>query len=79
MKVRIDTYYDLTCDSCARSWSTDFRVDDRRMDVNGDGGMGMARSKSHLSKAAYRAGWKCFRGRILCPECLERERKDRNG
>lgn len=56
MKIRIDTYYDITCDSCGRSWSTDFNANNGQMD---DGGMGMATSKQWLSKVAYKSGWKC--------------------
>lgn len=67
MKIRIDTYYDITCDSCGRSWSTDFNVNNGQM---GDGGMGMATSKQRLSKVAYKSGWKCRKGKTLCPECV---------
>lgn len=71
MKIRIDTYYDITCDCCSRSWSTDFNGN--KMDTHGGGGMGMSMSKSALSKAAYRSGWKNRNGRTLCPECFEKE------
>lgn len=57
MKIRIDTYYDITCDNCSRSWSTDFN-------------MGMALNKSALIKSAYRMGWKCQNNRTLCPDCV---------
>lgn len=67
MKIRIDTYYDITCDSCGRSWSTDFNANNGQMD---DGGMGMATSKQWLSKVAYKSGWKCRKGKTLCPECV---------
>lgn len=35
-----------------------------------EGGMGMATNKQWLSRAAYAAGWKCKRGRTLCPDCV---------
>lgn len=70
MAIRIDTYFDITCDCCARSWSTDF--DGNKMAViTGNGGMGMATDKKWLRKAASKAGWKCKDGRTLCPECAE--------
>lgn len=56
MKLHIDTWYDLACDCCARSWSTDFEN-------------GMSPSKEKLSKSAYRKGWKCRKGKNLCPDC----------
>lgn len=68
MKIRIDTYFDITCDGCAKSWSTDFNANERQMS---DGGMGMATNKQWLSKAAYRSGWKCKKGKTLCPECAK--------
>lgn len=70
MKIKIDTYFDITCDGCAKSWSTDFNASERQMT---DGGMGMATSKQWLSKAAYRSGWKCIKNKTLCPECVRLE------
>lgn len=69
MKIKIDTYYDITCHCCGRSWSSDFNERPRRMDS--DGGMGMAADKASLSRRAYAAGWKCRNGVTLCPECLK--------
>lgn len=68
MKIKIDTYYDITCQNCGKSWSTDFNANTKQMT---DGGMGMATSKQWLSKTAYKAGWKCKNGQTLCPECVE--------
>ncbi len=76
MKIRIDTYYDLTCDECSRSWSTDFNANEQRMNRNDDGGMGMETNKQRLSRLAYASGWKCKRGKTLCPECAERFGKE---
>lgn len=76
-KIRIDAYYDVTCDACGRSWSTDFNARAGRMaTLTGDGGMGMALSRSGLSKAAYAYGWKCVRGRTLCPDCVKKPPKE---
>ena len=57
MKIRIDTYYDITCDCCSRSWSTDFNANDRKMNRNDEGGMGMETNKQRLSRLAYASGW----------------------
>ena len=67
MKIRIDTYFDITCDSCGNSWSTDFNYNTRQMY---DGGMGMATNKQELRNLAYRSGWKCRKGKTLCPKCV---------
>ena len=55
-KIKIDSYYDVTCCCCARSRSSDFEK-------------GMETSKSLLSKLAYKEGWRCRDGITLCPEC----------
>jgi len=47
-KIRIDTYYDLTCDNCARSWSTDFDYVSKKMNQLNVGGMGMAMDRNSL-------------------------------
>ena len=57
-KIQIDTYYDITCQGCSQSWSTDFKD-----------GMGMDTSKSALSRRAYAHGWRCIKERTLCPDC----------
>jgi len=72
MKIRIDTYFDLTCDNCSRSWSTDFDCRIQKMDPNGGGGMGMATDKQWLRKQANSHGWKNRAGKTLCPECLKK-------
>jgi hypothetical protein len=49
MAIKIDTYFDITCENCARSWSTDF--DGNKMStITGAGGMGMATDKQWLKK-----------------------------
>ena len=55
-KIHIDTYYDITCQECGKSRSTDFQ-------------MGMEMSKARLSKLAYSEGWKCKANITLCPIC----------
>lgn len=78
-QLRIDTYFDITCDNCARSWSTDFNCDARQMARSCiGGGMGMAQNKATLTKLARSSGWRCFGGRTLCPECFEAARKEKN-
>lgn len=72
MKIKIDAYYDITCDGCRMSWSTDFDAERKMMGRYGNGGMGMATNKAWLSKAAYQSGWKCKGGKTLCPECLKK-------
>lgn len=75
MKIRIDTYYDITCDGCCRSWSTDF--DGNKMTTYKNyGGMGMAANKQWLGKSAYAAGWRNYKGKTLCPECMLLHEKD---
>lgn len=68
MKIRIDTYYDITCDCCGRSWSTDFSYQDKRMTK---AGMGMWQNKAQLSKLVYKSGRKYRKGKTLCPDCLK--------
>ncbi len=68
-QIRIDTYFDITCDNCSRSWSTDFNGYAHRMDT--DGGMGMATDKQWLRKSALKTGWKCKNGITLCPDCVK--------
>ena len=68
--IHIDTYYDITCNNCGRSWSTDFNGYDRKM--SDDGGMGMAKDKQWLRKVATRTGWRYRNGMTLCPECVEK-------
>lgn len=46
------------------------------MNRNDDGGMGMETNKQRLSRLAYTSGWKCKRGKTLCPECAERFGKE---
>lgn len=68
--IRVDTYYDLTCDECGRSWSTDFDYSNKSMSKCGTGGMGMAVSKSQLRRFACTSGWENYDGRTLCPDCI---------
>lgn len=68
MALRIDTYYDVTCDNCARSWSTDFNAKTGTMDGTG---MGMETNKSYLSKSAHKNGWISKDGLTYCPECAK--------
>ena len=58
MSLRIDRYYDLTCDSCGRSRSTDFD-------------MGMSMNKESCLKCATNEGWREVNGKTVCPECAK--------
>lgn len=78
MKIRIDTYYDITCDECCRSWSTDFNANEQKMNRNDEGGMGMETDKQRLSRIAYASGWKCKNGKTLCPECVKKFERERS-
>lgn len=59
-KLKIDRFYDLSCDICGRWWSTDY-----------DGGPGMAPSREYLEKAATKAGWHRSKDKNVCPECYK--------
>lgn len=71
MVIKIDAYFDITCEVCARSWSTDYNGFSMSNHASSSGGMGMATNKQWLRKAAYAAGWKCKGGKTLCPECAK--------
>ena len=61
----VDTYYDLTCGHCARSWSTDFQHD-------------MSDNRKLLIATAHKEGWSESTGhRPICPECKRARRKKR--
>ena len=72
MKIRIDTYYDITCDCCSRSWSTDFNANDRKMNRNDEGGM--KKPQQPLSSPSYFSWGKIKNGKTLCPECVGKEK-----
>lgn len=57
-KIKIDTYYDITCDRCGKSRSTDYNL-------------GMLTCKKELQKYAYAEGWKCKNGVTMCPDCVK--------
>lgn len=60
MKIKLDTWYDVSCSRCAKSRSTDYE-------------RGMEQKKFILSKRAYAEGWKCRGGETLCPVCASRK------
>lgn len=68
MKLKVDTYYDLTCGNCGRSWSTDF--DEASKTMNGCG-MGMETNIKRLFQRAYASGWKFHNGSNCCPDCMK--------
>lgn len=57
--MKLDTWYDLTCNCCSRSWSADFEN-------------GMYTSKKCLQKDSHKSGWRCRRGKNLCPDCAKK-------
>ena len=61
LKIKIDTYYDITCQNCGFSRSTDF-------------GKGFDMNKQRITRLAYEEGWKCKNGQTLCPECVNRKK-----
>lgn len=63
VNLHIDTYYDLSCENCAKSWSSDFCF-------------GMSSSKEWLRKAAKKEGWRVNSGKTLCPECARKHREN---
>lgn len=62
---RVDRYYDLTCDSCARSRSSDF---EKGMET--DGKVALA--------CAYAEGWRKIKKMTLCPDCAAAAEKERS-
>ena len=56
--IRIDTWYDVACDNCAKSRSTDYE-------------RGMETDKRRLRRYAHEEGWKYKEGQTLCPECAK--------
>lgn len=59
---RVDRYYDVTCDGCARSRSTDFEK-------------GMERDRDVIRKLAVSEGWRKIGKKTLCPDCARKKEK----
>jgi hypothetical protein len=59
-KIKLDAYYDVSCQHCGKSRSADYEK-------------GMEMSKELLSKKAYSEGWKCIGGKTLCPACARQK------
>jgi len=55
--LRVGKYFDVTCDGCARSVSTDW-------------GRGMAQSAAAIRAVAREIGFAERHGRTLCPDCI---------
>lgn len=77
-RLHIDPYFDITCQNCAKSWSTDFDGNAKQMGRFGNGGMGMATDRKWLERAAHNSGWRCRGGKTLCPECVASLEGSRN-
>lgn len=61
--LRIDKYYDVTCQNCSKSRSVDFEL-----------GMWMYDIPS-FRKQLKKEGWKENNGYTLCPNCNEMKRR----
>ena len=62
MDIRIDTYYDVTCDFCGKPYSTDYEK-----------AMGFMTKDYHLAdfrETVKADGWKCLNGKNCCPNCV---------
>ena len=60
--MKVETYYDIGCDICARHRSTDFEL-------------GMATSKKGLSAIARSEGWIFKDGENVCPICAKEHKE----
>ena len=58
-RLRVDTWYDISCDRCGLIRSTDF-------------GMGMSDNIRLLRAEAKHEGWRCIDGKNTCPNCYKR-------
>ena len=54
--MRMDNYYDITCDKCARARGKDFNK-------------GFADNKEELLRNAEKEGWRVVEGKNYCPIC----------
>lgn len=59
MKIKTDTYYDVTCHACSHHMSTDY-------------GLGMAPTQKEARAWAKDIGFINYDGRNFCPECVKR-------
>lgn len=57
--LKIDRYYDVSCDYCGRNMSTDFEKN------------GMALSSKQAQAWARRIGFRTKQGKNICPLCLK--------
>lgn len=60
--MKIDTYRDVTCNICNKSWSTDYDMGMRQGSVPA------------FKKALKDSGWTTLKRKNACPEC-RKERK----
>jgi len=61
MDIKINSYFDITCDHCGFSRSTDF-------------GHGFETNAKRLRALAHNEGWKYTQGETLCPDCMSSPR-----
>lgn len=56
--IKIDKYYDVQCDYCAKFMSTDYEL-------------GMAPTRKEAIMWAKNLGFRTRNGKNICPECLK--------
>lgn len=63
--IRVEPYYDTTCDVCGRSVSSDFV-------------RGMAPTKAMAKTWAWEEGFRCINKRVYCPDCLREKEENKS-
>lgn len=62
-QIKIERYYDVGCDICAKHLSTDF-------------GTGMYPTADEIRNVAKEIGFKIINNQNMCPECYGKYRKE---
>lgn len=57
--LKVDTYFDITCNICGFSRSTDYEKS-------------FETSMKRIRKCAKEEGWRCIGGETICPECARK-------
>ena len=63
--IRVEPYYDTTCDVCGRSVSSDFE-------------RGMAPTKLMAKIWAWEEGFRCINKKVYCPDCLREKEESKS-
>ena len=64
--IKVDHYYDVSCEYCGRHMSTDFEQ------------YGMATSSKQANAWAKNIGFRTKKGKNICPQCLEELKKGKS-